>query len=205
MKVSIFMKKYTKEKIKLTTRQILLYLVDTAIGMHDTFDSRGYYYKSTRDYYNWRDFDKAQFRRDLYRLEKNKFVDCYKKNQLKYYKLTSKGKKKTKRYIFNDLKINIPNKWDYKWRVVIFDIPEDKKTVRDLVAKKLKQLGFLGLQKSVFVFPFDCEKEIIRIKYLYGVSENVQFIIAEKIETEINLIKHFFDEKILNQEKIKIR
>lgn len=197
------MKIYTKEKIGLTTRQILLYLVDAVVKGHDVFDSYGYYRKSTNDYFRWRDFDKRKFQKNLYRLKKDKIVDIYIRGQKRIIELTKKGKKCVKKYILDSIDIYIPEKWDYKWRLVIFDIPEDKKIIRDLLSRKLKEMGFKALQKSVFVFPYNCQTEINRIKFLYNVANYVQYIVAEKIETQIDLIKYFFDKKQITEEHLK--
>src|SRR3990167_2124094 len=41
--------------------------------------------------------------------------------------------------------------WDGKWRVVIFDIPEEKRIIRNLFRRNLKKWGFKHLQKSVWI------------------------------------------------------
>lgn len=41
--------------------------------------------------------------------------------------------------------------WDGKWRVVIFDIPENKRVIRDLFRRRLKEWGFKNWQKSVWI------------------------------------------------------
>src|SRR3990167_6394136 len=45
----------------------------------------------------------------------------------KYYELTESGKKKLRLLDLSDYKLSKPKKWDRKWRVIIFDIPEKKK------------------------------------------------------------------------------
>ncbi|MBI2338657.1 hypothetical protein HYU95_05755 [Candidatus Daviesbacteria bacterium] len=40
--------------------------------------------------------------------------------------------------------------WDGKWRVVTFDIPEEKRIIRNMFRRNLKKWGFLHLQKSVW-------------------------------------------------------
>lgn len=40
--------------------------------------------------------------------------------------------------------------WDGRWRIVIFDIPESKRAVRDVLRWKLKQWDFVQWQKSVW-------------------------------------------------------
>jgi DNA-binding transcriptional regulator PaaX len=43
------------------------------------------------------------------------------------------------------------NNWDGKYRLVIWDIPENKRVIRNLFRRKLKDFGFVLLQKSVWV------------------------------------------------------
>lgn len=43
------------------------------------------------------------------------------------------------------------SKWDGKWRIVIFDIPEKFKTVRNLFRRRLKDWGFKIWQRSVWI------------------------------------------------------
>lgn len=40
--------------------------------------------------------------------------------------------------------------WDGRWRIVVFDIPESKRAVRNALRGKLKQWGFVQWQKSVW-------------------------------------------------------
>lgn len=40
--------------------------------------------------------------------------------------------------------------WDGKWRVVVFDIPESKRLIRDILRSRLKLWGFKPWQKSVW-------------------------------------------------------
>ncbi len=41
-------------------------------------------------------------------------------------------------------------KWDRKWRIVVFDIPESKRQVRDVLRRRLKLWDFKPWQKSVW-------------------------------------------------------
>lgn len=41
--------------------------------------------------------------------------------------------------------------WDRKWRIVVFDIPEEKRIIRNLFRRNLKKWGFKHLQKSVWI------------------------------------------------------
>lgn len=50
--------------------------------------------------------------------------------------------------------------WDGKYRLVIFDIPERNRVVRDTLRRKLKEFGFVGWQKSVWVTRQDVTKNL---------------------------------------------
>ena len=152
------------EKYKLTAKQILLYLTDGLVAGLDIFDGYKTYRKPIKEYWKWRDFDKENFGKDIYRLKKAKLIKIYYKNKEKYVELMPKGKEKLKKIMVEKIKLKKPGKWDKKWRMVIFDIPDKKKPARNALAEKLKKLGFYHLQKSVFVHPYDCKEEIDFLK-----------------------------------------
>src|SRR3989344_4883144 len=58
------------------------------------------------------------------------FKDCY-------YQLTVDGKRILRRWEMSDYKFNKPRKWDGKWRMIIFDIPEKKRKIRDRKSTRL--------------------------------------------------------------------
>lgn len=95
------------------------------------------------------------------------------------------------RYKLDTMIIQKPEKWDGKWRIVIFDIPEFNKQLRDTLRLKLRQLGLIELQKSVFIHPYECRNEIDFVIELYGPCRYVRFIEAVSIDTELQLKKKF--------------
>lgn len=106
--------------------------------------------------------------------------------------LTEQGKRKTKAIQLDSLSIPKPKTWDGKWRVVIFDIPEEKLRIgRDALRAKLQELGFLQLQKSVWVLPWPCENEILFLGELYNITPFINILTAEHIYDDIRLRKYF--------------
>ena len=75
-------------------------------------------------------------------------------------------------------------KWQGKWYLVMFDVPEIQRNKRVYLRKFLKQIGFYPYQKSVYVFPYECEKEITLIKKIVEGGKYMSYIIADKIEHE---------------------
>jgi len=55
----------------------------------------------------------------------------------------------------------------------------------------LKAIGFVQLQKSVWVFPYDCEDLIILLKADFKVGKDVLYMIVDKIENDREIKKVF--------------
>lgn len=47
-----------------------------------------------------------------------------------------------------------PQSWDGKWRIVLFDVPEGKRPLRDYLRGVLKRIGFREFQRSMWVWPY---------------------------------------------------
>lgn len=92
-----------------------------------------------------------------------------------YFEITSFGKEKIKRK-FPILSFK-NKKWDRIFRLVIYDIEEKKRKIRDLFRHKIKQLGFGKVQKSVWVSPYDFLKDF------------QEFLEAQHLEKEVILIE----------------
>lgn len=189
-------------KTKLISRQILLYFVDFYRFAIPIFDKAGVYRIPFKAYDKFRRKDKVKFSQEMYRLKRAGVIKKYIDEKGEFVEITFKGQKWIKNYFTDQLEINIPPKWDKKWRLVIFDIPDGKKNERDILRDKLERMGFLKLQESVYVFPFECGKEIEALKKIYFIEPYVQYVLADRIETETNLIEEFYDREILDDKVI---
>src|SRR3989344_4719597 len=69
--------------------------------------------------------------------------------------------------------------WDKKWRIVIFDIPQELHRERNRLRRKLKMMNFHMMQKSVFVFPYPCEEELAEVCQKLRLSDYIDIITAE--------------------------
>ncbi len=81
--------------------------------------------------------------------------------------------------------------WDGKWRIIIFDIPEPRRKVRIKLRRTLHAIGFVRLQDSVWVFPYNCEDLIALLKADFRIGKDLLYIIADEIESDYTLRKHF--------------
>ena len=105
--------------------------------------------------------------------------------------VSKKGKQYAITRSVDKLKIKRQNIWDKKWRIIIFDIPESLKLKRDSLRLHLKQIGFIELQKSVFVCPWQCSNEVDFIIDFHELRKYVRVIIAETIDNELALKREF--------------
>ena len=151
---------------------------------------------------NWGKIKRQRIYEAIRRLNRKRLIELTQRSDKLYIEITENGKRLIKNFDYDNIKLPSYKKWDKKWRLVIFDIPDDKKDKRDILRNKLDSLGFIKLQESVYVHPFDCLKEISLIKNIYNIYPYVQYIVAERIETEINLLEKFYDQGILQEKKI---
>jgi DNA-binding transcriptional regulator PaaX len=84
-----------------------------------------------------------------------------------------------------------PKRWDRRWRLVIFDVPEYRKGIRDRLRREVTLFGFLRLQDSVWVYPYDCEELVVLLKADMRIGKDVLYAIVEKIENDGWIKKHF--------------
>lgn len=124
----------------------------------------------------WKDVDRQYLYRAIREFKKERLVDWKEKpdGSIRVV-LSDLGKKRVLEYNFDAMKIKIPPHWDGKWRIVFFDIPEKRRKARDALRKKLKELGFYELQKSVFVFPYECRNEIDFIIEFFEIRPFVRY------------------------------
>lgn len=94
------------------------------------------------------------------------------KNNEIYYQITQKGEIEFDK-ILKPLKEM--GTWDGRWRLVMFDIPESKRDVRDRLRRALNKLGLGILQASVWISPNDIKNEVDEISKKLNVSSSIRF------------------------------
>ncbi|MEK7519747.1 MAG: hypothetical protein AAB581_00670 [Patescibacteria group bacterium] len=140
----------------------------------------------------WRIINKESLHRGIKRLHHSQLVICERKGDgTVLLSISNLGTKKTLQYHVRDMKLPRVVRWDGSWRIVIFDIPEKLKQGRRAFSEKLRELGFYALQKSVFVFPYPCKKEMDILVEYFELQPYVRLIEAQKIDNASYLKRHF--------------
>jgi DNA-binding transcriptional regulator PaaX len=136
--------------------------------------------------------DKGSNQRKSINLSRKRLIERgYIKYDGKYLSLTTDGERVLRDLEAYDYRIEKPKRWDGKWRMVIFDIKEERRLYRDDLRRILSNIGFLKLQNSVWVYPYDCEDLVNLIKTDFKMGKEVLYIIADQIEND-RMIRQYF-------------
>lgn len=126
------------------------------------------------------------------RLEQDGLVTVTGEYAKRRVKITEKGREVMGRIEFNEYVISEPAFWDGKWRVLIFDINERRRRVRDQLRRLLEGAGFVRIQDSVWVYPYPCDEfvSLARAHLKSGIRE-MRIFVAEALESDKGLREHF--------------
>lgn len=108
--------------------------------------------------------------------------------------LTSLGKKEAlKAFIGAELRLYNCDKqdWDGGWRIIIFDIPENKRRHRDYLRGVLKTIGFKEFQKSIWINPYPIPPFLKELLFDNNIKMYARLITTDSIEDDADL-KTFF-------------
>ena len=116
---------------------------------------------------------------------KKLFVSADIKEKNGYLVLLAKARRKmlkpNKKIPYNGMR------WGKRWTMVLFDIPERNKKIRDILRYKLQKMGFGMMQGSVWVKPDDVINDVrrfIRVKNLQWQVKVLGFKMAAPDEKE---------------------
>ena len=82
-------------------------------------------------------------------------------------------------------------KWDQKWRIIMFDVWERRRRVRDELRETLKEIGFVKVQDSAWAYPYPCEKLLVFLRTHLKLGLGILYVVADEIEYDEKLRQHF--------------
>ncbi len=179
-------------------QQKLLLLLVAGIGLGLETSSIRYYRKLGVIVREWKRIDQRSIKRSVGRLCSDKLVkEIIRPDGSFRLVLTDEGKRQARiRSLFGDsICFKNARRWDKKWRIVIFDIPEKERGFRDILREHLRELNFYKLQQSVFVSPNPCEKQIAELVSLYRAEPFVRVMTVDWIDNGKKLRDYFFGQE----------
>lgn len=105
--------------------------------------------------------------------------------------LTKKGRECALRYSLATMEIKKPLMWDGTWYLITYDIPEKIRRLRQALAASLRSLGFYEIQRSVWIHPYPCQKELQFLVGLYHAEKYVNIMKVEEIDQDEVLRESF--------------
>lgn len=136
--------------------------------------------------------NEKEFKKSLSYLKNQHLIEIIYEDGKTSVRLTKRGQRRYRIRLIENMTIEKQKRWDGWWRIVIFDIPEKFKNARDALRQRFQSMGFYQIQKSVFVIPYPCEKEINFIRHLFGLEEQIRIIQANYFQGE-EFAKKYFD------------
>ena len=105
--------------------------------------------------------------------------------------ITEKGARELRMLDTGSYQLKKPRRWDGRWRVLVFDISERHKNLRDKLRRTLFSVGFVRLQDSVWLYPYDCEDFVALLKADFCIGKEMLYLIVDTLESDSPYRKHF--------------
>jgi phenylacetic acid degradation operon negative regulatory protein len=112
------------------------------------------------------------------RMSKQGWIESHKEGNRSYYSMTERGKRRLIDAARRIYKLQ-EESWDHKWRMLVYNIPEEKRQVRDALRQELVWSGFGMLANSCWVTPLNLEDQVKDMFERYEVASYVDFFQAD--------------------------
>jgi DNA-binding transcriptional regulator PaaX len=128
--------------------------------------------------------DNYAITRSLKNLREIGLVEQISSPQNEYARLTKEGKKKVHCLELDSDTTLMNTSWDGFWRIILLDLPENRKSERESLRYLLKKAGFVCLKNSAWISPFPFEHLFANIKKDLGLTTEMMIIVTENIDIE---------------------
>ena len=137
--------------------------------------------------------NKYAITRSLKSLADAGFIENIKSPQNNYVRLTKQGKRKLNSINLESNTAMVNTSWDGNWRIVMLDLPENRKSERESLRYLLKKAGFVCLKNSAWISPYPFEFMFYNIKKDLGLTNEMIIFLTNTIDeiTEKELYKTF--------------
>ena len=118
-------------------------------------------------------YSKKKYRQLVARMVREGYVQQVLVEGRPHFRLTGLGRKQLMK---NKPVLSLSageQEWDGFWRIVIFDIAESQRKLRDLLRRQLIKMGFGALQNSTYISCYDYSKEFLEFLDIKGLKGRV--------------------------------
>ncbi|MFA6257505.1 MAG: hypothetical protein WC671_00635 [Candidatus Paceibacterota bacterium] len=128
--------------------------------------------------------EKYAITRCLKNLKNSGLIEQIPSPQNNYARLTKLGRKKMHSLELDSDTTLVNTSWDGFWRIILLDLPENRKNERESLRYLLKKAGFVCLKNSAWISPFPFEHLFTNIKKDLGLTTEIMIIVTENIDEE---------------------
>jgi len=107
------------------------------------------------------------------------------------YAVSDKGKRLLSREQVWGLRIPTPRRWDERWHLIMFDIPQSESGTRKELNRILLGMGLVQYQQSVLVYPYPIKETLVEVCRFYKITRYVSFVAATELDGTDELKRHF--------------
>ncbi len=126
--------------------------------------------------------------RSLKGLKEAGLIEQVHSGQNDYARLTKEGKKKMHSLKLENETTLVNTSWDGFWRIILLDLPENRKSERESLRYLLKKAGFICLKNSAWISPYPFEHLFINIKKDLGLTSEMMIIVTQFVDEETKKI-----------------
>jgi DNA-binding transcriptional regulator PaaX len=137
-------------------------------------------YSFIKKYYAYEPYRKMYTQ--IYQLEKRGYLEKYRLRDVEYLRLSGKGSASL---------LGVERVRDGKWKMIIFDIPEQQREIRDYLRTKLKQIGFRKWQNSIWITPYILPPDLLKEMHQLSQKLFIRLIVVESINNTSGLEELF--------------
>ncbi len=112
------------------------------------------------------------------------YAELHNSDNQKFVKLTTRGKQKLHVLDLEGDTSLVPQTWDGFWRIILLDLPENRKSERESLRYLLKKAGFVCLKNSAWISPYPYEYLFTNIKKDLGLTTELMIIVTQFIDEE---------------------
>ncbi len=111
-------------------------------------------------------------------------IEAFNSEHKQYFRLTSDGKQKLNTVTLDTESSLVSTHWDGYWRIILLDLPEDRKSEREALRYLLKKANFICVKNSVWVSMYPFEHLFTNIKKDLNLTTEMMIMVTDRIDEE---------------------
>lgn len=135
-------------------------------------------------------FTPQSVRAAISRMSKQGWLEAKKEGNKSYYTMTPRGFRRLKEAAKRIYKMQA-EPWDGKWRILIYNIPEAERHIRDELRQELVWSGFGLLSNSCWITPLDLQEQVEELFARYKIDTYADFFTAQYkgVQSNVELVQ----------------